>query len=159
MDLVVDELDNCVGIAILDSSNNLPPHPPANINNPPALQSNNPLDVSVNPNNPSGLPPPFELYFLNQSQLPPNRKLAVIILMVADSKNLMFIDDGSTHVITPESFVRDTSPYPEYLGKKGWRKKLIVTKLEIRKEINCRCPTAKTNVSNKSIDKLMSQLL
>ena len=80
-------------------------------------------------------------------------------MMVADSENLMAIEgDSSSSIVTPELFVKNTRPYSDHLVKKRWKKKLLVSKQEIGKEINRRCNSAKVNVGNKSIEKLMRQL-
>ena len=93
----------------------------------------------------------FEQYFLNQNQLATNRKLATILLMLADFENLMWTDGNSTTIIAPEMFIKRTSPYSEYSGKKGWRKKLIVSKQEIAKEMTRRSPHAKVNKKTKPL--------
>ena len=64
--------------------------------------------------------PPFETYYRNQSELPTNRKMAVIVMMVADSENLMAIEgDSSSSIVTPELFAKNTRPYSNHLVKKG----------------------------------------
>lgn len=101
----------------------------------------------------------FADVYKNQAKTNPNDKLATIIMVMADLKNLMLaLDTNFCKYMTNKDYVKKTPPYSEFLTTLGWKYKMLGSKKLISAEILRRCSTEKLNFKNRCTKQLMKTL-
>mmetsp|Transcript_26421 Transcript_26421/g.38891 ORF Transcript_26421/g.38891 Transcript_26421/m.38891 type:complete len:496 (-) Transcript_26421:208-1695(-) len=85
-------------------------------------------------------PGEVESIYNDNEQVPPQRKIQYLLMMAKDC--------------IPGFDVKTTHPYPIFLGRKGWRSILLVTKSVLSQEIRRRKPEARLNIKNKRVEEI-----
>ena len=124
---------------------------------------------------PTGLQPgAFKIFYTNQQELPPNKKMSYILLMHVDiinqDKRKKYLstlesaeEDGtqapsSPTILDPKTFVEENEPWKTLSLRKGYKSKLVATKDMMRGEYVCRIPQGKASAKNTTVTKYMELL-
>jgi hypothetical protein len=113
-------------------------------------------------------PGAFQAYYTDATQLTPVKKISYLLMMAADLANQQLLEEYNTkmadgtaefeprpEMITPEKFVKATEPFNNLLSRRGFTKRLIVSKDVILDEYLRRNPTGKVNKKNTPVPAAM----